>query len=73
MQRYDFHGHTVEEALAKINEVVSAIRLSGEPENVCFVTGHGVIKYEARELVENVYKLEIRDPLSSPSFNVYVE
>ena len=73
MRYYDFHGWTVDDAIAKVHEVISTIRLSGESENVCFVTGHGVIKYEAREVIEKIYGLTINTPTSSPSFNVLVE
>ena len=67
-RKYDFHGVTVEDALEKIERVIDEIRLR-EPDGeiVEFVTGHGVIKFEARELLEKKYGFEIFSPLTSPS------
>jgi len=73
MQNYDFHGVSYDDAIAKVHEVVSAIRLSGEPENVVFITGHGVLKYEVRDILEKTYGLTILTPTSSPLFSVLVE
>ena len=72
-RKYDFHGVPVEEALDTIEELVSEVRMSGQPETVEFVTGHGVIKYEARELLKQVYDIETFSPLTSPSIIVTIE
>ena len=73
MRSYDFHGVPAEEALAKIEQVIGEVRMKGETEVVEFITGHGVIKYEARDLLEQRYGLHITTDVSSPTIRVIVE
>ena len=73
MRSYDFHGVSTEEAIDRIEQVIGLVRMSGYGETVEFITGHGVIKYEARELLRNRYGFEIFSPLTSPSIRVTIE
>ena len=73
MRRYDFHGVPTEEAIDKIEQVIGEVRMKGQGETVEFITGHGVIKYEARDLLEKRYGFEIFSPLTSPSIRVTIE
>lgn len=73
MRSYDFHGFSAEDAMDKIEQVISLVRMNGQGETVEFITGHGVIKYEARDLLRNVYGIETQSPLTSPSIVVTIE
>lgn len=72
-RKIDFHGVPTAEAIEKIEKVIDEIRMSGKPDIVEFITGHGVIKREARDLLQHKYGFEIFSPLSSPSIKVTIE
>jgi len=49
--KYDFHEHTLEEALNKAHEIIGNVRLRGIPVDAEFIVGHGVIRNELNHLL----------------------
>lgn len=45
-KEYDFHDHTLDEAIHKLHRIISDVRTSNEKCLYHFITGHGVIKKE---------------------------
>lgn len=72
-RKYDFHMVDLDTAIRTIEQLISDVRLRGASETFEFVTGHGIIKYQARELLETQYGFTISAPITSPSFTVLVE
>ena len=53
MTRIDFHGMSLEEAIAKIEQEIDNVRVSRKAEEYEFVVGYGIIRNELVKILRD--------------------
>lgn len=57
MIKRDYHGFTVESALADLSYTISLVRQNRKIEDAEFITGHGIIAERIMNALRYTYKL----------------
>jgi DNA-nicking Smr family endonuclease len=51
MNEIDLHGYLLEDALEEVHRLIARVRMSGHPQQVRIITGHGPIRESVKQLL----------------------